>query len=139
MAAGIRHPGLRRALEALCPEEDLQIRLLTRFPTSNDGADHGASLAPDSAFEDYAHASCDVWETVTEGTSLVRQNASLISFGTLLEDLPNVVGWAIFDGSETEMLAYGPLIDSAGVETTRSFLAGDEVQFPATAIKIGLT
>ena len=139
MAQGIRHPGLRRALEVLLPEEDLQIRLLLSFPTSNSAADHGARLAPDSAFENIANASCDTWQTVAESGALIRQNAALISFGVLQEDLSQVVGWAVFDGSGAEMLAFGPLVDSSGAEIARSFLAGDEVQFPIGALKVGLS
>lgn len=138
MAQGIRFPGLRRALEALLPEEDIQIRLLLSFPTSDEAAAHGATIVPDDAFENGRTGSCDAWATVAEDAGLVRQNDSPVSFGALAKDLSDVVGWALFDGSETEMLAYGPLVDSAGFETTRSFLAGDELAFPVGSIKVGL-
>lgn len=65
------------------------------------------------------------------------QNTQPISFGTLRNNVTGVVGWAL--AAAPDLLAWGLLVNERGYEVTKSFQAGDELQFPAGAIRVGVS
>lgn len=110
------------------------VALLLAWPTPELSIDELQIVGPDlgngviSLFGD--------WQLGSQDNINFISNVAPITFGAINRDVLDVIGWvAIADNAP---FAWGPLVDSTGTQITRSFYAGDEVTFPAGALRIGL-
>ena len=132
MSCGFFSAGARRALEGVFGTGELSLYLLYSWPTGQEQS------SEDCHFMDQGSAKIadSDWVAAEVNGVQVVQNSVPISFGALKVDVSGVVGWMLTDGSTP--IAWGPLVDAYGAEVTRSFLAGDELHFPAGSIRIGV-
>ena len=111
---------------------DKWIALLTTLPTARDGT--GLVEATGSG---YARINHQVWTNTTVGTDTQRANNGAITFAALTGALSGIVGWAIYDlVAGTDLIAFGPLVDSNDVEITRNFINTDQPRFATGELKI---
>ncbi|MDR0966648.1 MAG: hypothetical protein LBM75_09160 [Myxococcales bacterium] len=137
MSSGFFTGGAVRAVNALV-SQTLAIRLLTSWPSSESISIDSLQAVPVESFDPGAAPTVDAWVGVTDpgSNAQIRANQDPVSFGTLLQDLPSVVGWVAVDVEQP--IFWGPFVDSHGAEVARSFVAGDELQFPALALRVGV-
>ena len=108
------------------------VALLTALPTARDGT--GLVEATGGS---YARVANSGWTTSVSGSNTVRANTAAVTFTTLTADLSDVLGWAVYSAvSGGNLIAFGPLHDSAGNAVTRSFLNGDTPRFSAGELEI---
>lgn len=98
------------------------VALLTALPTARDGT--GLVEAAGSGYARIAH---NAWVNATVGNDTIRKNNGVITYAVLTGNLSGIVGWAIYSAvAAGNLIAFGPLVDSAGAEVTRNFLIGDQ-------------
>lgn len=132
---GISNYGEEFMLDALLPNgTNVEIALLTTLPTADDGT--GLVECSGSGYARKTHAA---WITTTAAADTVRANNGAIEFTALTAALSSVLGWAVYDASGANLLAYGPIKDVGGNEVTLNFIATDQPRFVDGELGIGIS
>lgn len=120
--AGLTTYGLGLGLAPSLPNGTTRyLALLTTLPTSVDGT--GAVEASGSG---YARAGHSAWTATTIDGVSYRRNNGTIEWPELTGALDGVAGWGIYtDSSGGSLIAYGPVQDITGADTTRNLAATD--------------
>jgi len=134
MSAGLFHHAIQEALSAIgALAENSHVALLLAWPSQDLAQDELPTASPDLGNGLIPFGG---WQSGYEAGVYFISNVAPISFGAINGDVIDVVGWVL--NTDYGPIAWGPLVDSTGAQITRSFYAGDEVTFPAGALRIGL-
>lgn len=135
MSLGLAQSGSEAALDAVLPNgTDRFIALLTTLPS--DVAGTGLVEATVAGYARIAH---DAWANATASNKTTRSNSSAITFAALTEDLPDVVGWGIFDALTVgTLLAFGETVDAADIPISVDFVATNEPRFAIGELELFL-
>jgi hypothetical protein len=133
--SGLTDLAEQAALGVLLPNGiDVWIGFFTALPPTNDGT--GGTEASGSG---YARKEHQAWINTAFGDITYRVNNGAIEFDALTADLEDIVGWGIWDASVAgTLIAFGPILDVAGNEITKTFTNGNQPRFIDQELKIGL-
>lgn len=126
--------GEAMAINAVLPDGvDRWLALFTELP--NDGGAGGVEAAGSG----YARALVAGGWTSFSADVQGRRLAAAVEFPVLNNTLDGVVGWGIYDAAVAgNLLAFGPVKDSDGTETTVNLASGDTPRFLAGQLAVGI-
>ncbi len=84
---------------------------------------------------------CEItdWINTVDGNVRYRESDGQAQFDPLTGDLEDIVAWGIYDASVAgNLIAWGPLLDVAGNEITKTFTSGNNPNIPAGELKVGV-
>lgn len=136
MSAGLFSPGINFALDRLVMG-GLRVAILRVWPPAGAVVIAQLIVVPPAMFGAGEHPLVEEWEAAVVDGIACRRNTKPVALGELRDTVQDAVGWVLFDRYD-RTIAWGPFVNSSGAETVRSFEAGDELQFPAGALRIGL-
>jgi hypothetical protein len=88
----------------------------------------------------YARVAYGAGTNATESTTKVYMtNDAAIEFAALSADLVDIVGWGLWDAiTGGNLIAFGPMLDVAESEITKTFTSGNQPRFPIAELKVGI-
>jgi hypothetical protein len=129
---GLSHYSIESILPA---SSDVYLGLLTTVPTDRDGTG-----LVEASGTDYARVATSSWANSTDANGVdYRSSSATLTFPESGGSWGTVVGWAIWDASSGgNLLAFGPVVDSEGDESSLDVVNNTTVRFVSGSLKVGL-
>ena len=108
---------------------------LTDPPVNDAAGTVGQSALSTTAVSTGSWPTSDDWSVDASGAVATVTNTAAISFGAFTAD---VTLYGIAALSNGHLVAWAPFVDASGVQTRRSFSAGDSITLPAGAFSVSL-
>lgn len=115
--------------------EVLTLVPLTDPPVNDAAGTVGSNALSTTAVSNGAWPTSDDWSVDASGAVATATNTAAISFGAFTADV-TLYGIAVL--SDSQLVAWAPFVDASGVQTRRSFSAGDSITLPAGAFSVSL-